>query len=190
MLPWIDNNDIRIQHGEYLQSTVPNRCFNRLLDNDKYLYQEISNISVAPDKIVFATQQEIQSLELSSKAIKPSYIMALSATPDDIEDGTDDNRFVTVSGHMKCMSELKASISYIDVTHIGPFEPYPSAAVISALAKEVLGPYIPYANLGIDVQFRVTTGTIVRYRYTITAGTTDWIYKQRITNNYGCRLYM
>lgn len=206
MLPWNRKKNINIFHQEFSQASTPNRIINRLLDNDKYLDTRIESLTAAPIEIGFATSAEVEEQIISGKVISPSTIMSISATESDLSSGSD-TRFVTVVGHLNNLANLASTISFIDITHIQPFEPWPSASAIEVEAKNVLGNYTPATDVPVSVVFRyykkyTTRGVVrwgrgtktvinvtevkglARYRYTAKSSGT-WIYEGRIINDKG-----
>lgn len=209
MLPWTRKKNTNIFHQEFTQQSVPNRIFNRLLDNDKYLNQRVDSLSAAPVSIPFATSAEVEAHVVSGKAISPDTIMAISATEADIASGSD-TKFVTVNGHLNNLQNLSSTLSFIDITHTGEYEQWPSASAIEEAAKEVLGDYVPADDTPVSVVFRyvkrLTTKKRVRSghrfkivvdyvvyrglaRYRFLAKTSgSWEYEGRIINDKG-KLY-
>jgi hypothetical protein len=206
MLPWTKKKNIHAFYGEYAQDSVPNRIFNRFLDNDVYMKNQVDSIELSSDPIGFASRAEVQALTVSADIIIPSRIMALSATTGNITSG-DDTRFVTANTHIAYMDNLATGVSYIDISYIDAQDQWPTAEFISDEAKTILGDYSPPGDTIIDVMFYYIVPGIyytgwwsrfvsdvpdskgmARYRYTIDGTTAEWTYIGRLVNKTG-RLY-
>jgi len=207
MIPWTKKKDLNVFHGEYAQQSVPNRVFNRLLDNDRTIEFDMDAIALSAEAIEYASKAEVEAQVLSAKVIRPATVMALSATPAELELYTD-TRFVTTSGHIGKIENLSTGVSYIDITHAGVYGQWPAASAIESEAKDVLGAYTPLADVYIDVTFyylvyrgvgiwdgkfyytdvpsyygaSVPITRVARYRYQTVTGSTDWTYIGRLVN--------
>ena len=202
MIPWSKIEDLSIRVGEYFQANVPNRIFNRLLDNDKSLEDQFDSLHLSSCAIEPATRTELKELELSGKTVSPEIIMALSATPSDMENEVS-GRFVTVDEYLDYINGLPTYVPYIDISHVGVLQKWPSADYISTLAKDVIPDYSPATSAVIDVLFLYDREEpknkyekewysglggkplgAGRYRYLITNGT-NWEFKDKILNDNG-----
>lgn len=138
-LPWKRNDDINIITNEYTTKLGLNRCFNRLLDNDLYLNSTFDAGIDRATSLRFATRQEVQDLQLTSGAISPANIMALSATESESLTGVSPgiDRFITPNVLIDTFdsNNILPKNTFIDIVYRG--EMYSIGQVVDVAKEEI-----------------------------------------------------
>jgi len=153
-LPWKRDEDLNIASNEYTTKLSINRCFTRLLDNDKYLDEFLEAGINRATGLRFATDQQIKDLDAVSGAISPGLALALSATYSETLTGVSGgvDRFITpetLNGVFD-KNELLPKVTFIDITYKGKM--YSFSQIVDA-AKEEINNFVLSEGTTIYVRF-------------------------------------